>query len=187
MKANIATLVVLLCAIAVAMSIGRSQVGDPAPRKPAEFQLKVMDLVLSTKPILVSPEGEVIFAEGDTFSVSLENMDDRGAEGMQSFRSNGVVIGENVVSLNLPEWKTLTNDLSLLKGWRTIECDDGAPEAEVLYTLLKLQTSEGKFSSSWRGLPEEQRLVADKLMSSPLGPTLSAGMARLSTAKAKSK
>ncbi len=187
MKSNWVALLVLLCAIAAAMSISRGQVGDPAPRKPAEFHIKVFDLLLSTKPISVTPEGEVIFAEGDTFSVSIEDMDDRGAEGIQSFRSKGVIIGENVVSLNFAEWKTLTKDLSLLKGWRTKECDDGAPEAESLYTLLKLQTSEGKFTSSWRGLPEEQRLVADRLMSSPLGPVLQNGMARLSAAKAKSK
>ncbi len=187
MKANIATLVVLLCAIAAAMSISRSQVSEPAPKRVAQLRITHLNLLLSTKPIPVTPEGEVIFAEGSTLSIWIDAVDGGGADGRTSFHRDGVMEDEHGFQLSGPEWTALSEELSPLKGWRTKLCDDCAPEAEVLYTLLKLETSEGNFTSSWRGLPEEQRLVADKLLSSPLGDDLRKGMERLSSAKLKSR
>lgn len=71
-------------------------------------------------------------------------------------------------------------------GSLTLEDGDcGDEEDQVLYTRLDLKSGEYARHTQWRGLPPDQARLANVLLASPLGPTLSQGLGDVQRRKAE--
>ena len=71
------------------------------------------------------------------------------------------------------ETASLEQNLWRLPGWKVAEVDSGEPEARVLYTFLRVRTSDSKeVVSRWRGLPPAQAEVARVLQETAFGADL---------------
>lgn len=167
MRANLAWLLALLCAVALACGYQFSQP-----------HLRSLRLLLAAKPIVLS-EGKPVFVEGDCFRLALFSQPDGSAQMSTSRRHDGITSNGILTTMNAQDWSALEKGLLPLPGWREKQCDDGEPEGEALYTLLEIETSEGKFVSQWRGLPKPQAEVANLLLGSPAGPPLRQGLTQL--------
>ncbi|MBS2036823.1 hypothetical protein JST97_17665 [bacterium] len=135
-------------------------------------------LLLATRPISQS-QGQPVFVDGDCFRMGIFARPDGSAQMSSSRRQDGVITNGILTTVPAPEWSALEGSFLSLPGWREKQCDGGEPEGQVLYTLLEIETSEGRFVSQWRGLPRPQADVANLLLSSAVGPPLRQGLAEL--------
>ena len=169
MRANLVWLLALLCA--VALFIGY--------RFPAQRILS-LHLLLATKPI-ARDDGQILFVEGDCFRLDLDPVADGSAHMSTGGRKDGVMSQDNVTTLSAQDWAALEKGLLALPGWRERQADGGEPQGQALYTELKIETTEGKFVSHWRGLPKPQADVANFLLASKAGGPLRQGLSQLQT------
>ena len=167
MKANLAWLGLILCVLALAAGYW--------PRSRGIVSLR---LLLAARPIALSDD-QPLFVEGDCFQMALHSMSDGSAQMSASQRSQGLMSQEILTRLSAREWTALKQGLWELPGWRERQCDGGEAEGQALYTLLEIETDQGKFRSNWRGLPKAQAEVANLLLKSPAGGPLSRGLAQL--------
>ncbi len=167
MRANLVWLSVLICILALSTGYG------PEPQR-----ILSLRLLLATRPIALS--GDVpLFVEGDCFRLALHRLANGSVQMSTSQRSNGLMSQGILSTWSAPEWSTLEAGLWKLPGWRERQCDGGEAEGTALYTLLEIETTRGKFRSSWRGLPPAQSQVANLLLQSPAGGPLRRGLAQL--------
>lgn len=188
MKSNWVALVVLLCTVSVATWFRH---GQPAqqPLAAPKFKLKQLSLYSSPQRIQNAPFGEAVYPTGISCYLHLYDADDGGAVGQMALDycenpATGIIDQRLDINLTSAKWGLLTEKLSKLKGWRTEQSNENAPQDRVLYTRLEMDTNQGQFVSNWRGFPPEQKLVMETLLSSSFGPDLRSRLLKLSDPRA---
>jgi hypothetical protein len=178
----------LLCTISVATWF-RHGLPAQGPVEAPKLKIKRLSLYVSDRRLASRPFGKTELPTGTIVCLTLYDADDHGVLGQMTVDysagpATGVIDDRLEVNLTPPNWNSLTEKLSKLKGWRTEQYNDGTPQDQVLYTRLEMDTNQGQFVSNWRGFPPEQKLVMETLLGASFGPDLRRRLLKLSDPKA---
>jgi hypothetical protein len=180
---------VLLCTISVATYFQKVNLPAHDNSQPQAPQINIshLECFISNKPIRLNSVNQPDSANGDVFSLKVQDRDGGGGYASPCYSSQKEADKDHYVYITQHEWDTLEEGLAPLSGWKPTKCNTEEPEARVVYTCLKLSTDKGQFVFNWRGSTLEQKLVMEALLASPFGPSLRKGMARISAAQAESR